>query len=126
MKAHQTALEKLTGLTQEGVMASMHALTASDLRINWFETGFESLPKASKFIQDAPQTQRLFIDIPKNGQSKSFMSISDDYVLVLSPTKSQDYRLLNLPSLTYQECKTINHEGNTTIRFIQELTLKSL
>jgi hypothetical protein len=53
MKAHQTALEKLTGLTQEGVMASMHALTASDLRINWFETGFESLPKASKFIQDA-------------------------------------------------------------------------
>jgi hypothetical protein len=39
------------------------------------------------------------------------MSISDDYVLVLPPTKSQDYRLLNLPSLTYQECKTINHEG---------------
>jgi hypothetical protein len=111
MKAHQTALEKLTGLTQEGVMASMHALTASDLRINWFEIGFESLPKASKFIHDASQTQRLFMDIPKEGQLKGFMAISNDYVLVLPPTKSQDYRLLNLPSLTYQECKMINQEG---------------
>lgn len=111
MKAHQTALEKLTRLTQEGVMASMHALTASDLRINWFETGFESLPKASKFIHDASPTQRLFMDIPKEGQLKGFMAISNDYVLVLPPTKSQDYRLLNLPSLTYQECKMINQEG---------------
>jgi hypothetical protein len=51
------------------------------------------------------------MDIPKNGQLKSFMAISNDYVLVLPPTKSQDYRLLNLPSLTYQECKMINQEG---------------
>jgi hypothetical protein len=45
------------------------------------------------------------MDIPKEGQLKGFMAISNDYVLVLPPTKSQDYRLLNLPSLTYQECK---------------------
>ena len=86
---------------------------SKELEIDWFNLPFDKLPLATTHFPDESGEKRLFIGLPK-GSERSFIAIEDDFVLVLPPTKSHDYRMLDLPKLSRQDCETINQKGKYT------------
>ncbi|MEA5462051.1 helicase-related protein [Arcicella sp. LKC2W] len=85
----------------------------AEVEIDWFNLPFDKLPLATTHFPDESGEKRLFMDLPK-GNERSFIAIENDFVLVLPPTKSHDYRMFDLPKLSREDCETINQKGKYT------------
>lgn len=89
---------------------SVKRVQSNEGDIDWFNLPFHVLPLATTLFPDESAEKRLFMDLPK-GTERSFLAIEDDFVLVLPPTKSHDYRMVDLSKLSREDCDTINQKG---------------